>query len=329
MNTPVLRRPARPGLTMLMMGAAVLPALFTLTAPAGERVAAAPAHPQTAAMGTLSIGQSQLYPQGCMHNGNRAICNFVLVFTGQQLATPAWNGATAQILFVDNAHVPHKADTGYFIDNFGAHQPQLILQRGDQAWIAFEFPDVDPAVSYGEFHWGNQIIGQIGVVQPNYALPPAGQNVQGASPPGVAAPNVVPAGAPPGAGPQLATYAPPAVPVATGAAPQSAIQQPACTAQNATSTLCKANAQVLGAQNQVGAVSGTANQLGQSVQSLKTTFGSLFGAPAQQPKVQQPPQSQYAQPPQPQYAQPPQPQYPQPPAPQSQPPAAATPPQQN
>lgn len=161
MNTPVPRPLGRAGFTMLKMGAAaVVSALYALTATAAPKpnlAAAPPARAQTAGMGTLSIGQSQFYPQGCMHNGNRAICNFLLVFTGLQATAPAWNGATAQIQFIDNAHVPHKADAGYFIDSFGAHQPALMLQRGDPVWITFEFPDVDPAVTYGEFHWETRL----------------------------------------------------------------------------------------------------------------------------------------------------------------------------
>lgn len=239
---------------------------------------------QSYGMGTLSMaqGQYQFYPQGCLHNGNRAVCSFVAVYSGaNQANVNAWAGYagqwTANVQFVDNAHVPHAADTAYFIDSFGARQPTLFIQQGTQASITIEFPNVDPAVSAGEFHLGNQIVGGIAVNQANYAAPPGNMNAGGAAPQQMMPQQPVYNGAAPGVQGNMPQQ-------------QTAMQQPqqqACTPQNANSPLCKANDKVNGATTQAAGLT-------QSAQVLSGTLKSLFGkstpapapAPQQQPYVQ-------------------------------------------
>jgi hypothetical protein len=239
---------------------------------------------QSYGMGTLSMaqGQYQFYPQGCLHNGNRAVCSFVAVYSGaNQANVNAWGGYygqwTQNMQFVDNAHVPHGSDTAYFIDSFGARQPTLFIQQGTQASITVEFPNVDPAVTAGEFHLGNQIVGGIAVNQANYSAPPGNMNAGGPAPQQMM--------------PQQPAYN--GVPGVQGNMPQQQMamqqspQQQTCTAQNANSPLCRANDKVTGATTQAAGLS-------QSAQVLSGTLKSLFGkstpatapAPQQQPYVQ-------------------------------------------
>ena len=243
----------------------------------------------------MAQSQYQFYPQGCLHNGNRAVCSFVAVYSGaNQANVNAWAGYfgqwTQNLQFVDNAHVPHGADTAYFIDSFGARQPTLFIQQGTQASITVEFPNVDPAVSAGEFHLGNQIVGGIAVNQANYTAPPGNMNAGGAAPQPMMPQQPAYNGAAPGVQgnmpqQQMATQQP---------------QQQACTPQNANSSLCKANDKVNGATTQAAGLT-------QSAQVLSGTLKSLFGkstpaaapAPQQQPYVQTAyPQQQYQQAPQ-------------------------------
>ena len=308
MNTQESRQYLGAALTTLLFAAgnAVAPAAWG--APPAPAKAAKP-QSQNYGMGTLSMaqGQYQFYPQGCLHNGNRAVCSFVAVYSGgSQGNVNAWAGYygqwTQNLQLVDNGHVPHGADTAYFIDSFGAHQPTLFIQQGTQVSITVEFPNVDPAVTGGEYHLGNQIIGGIAVNQANYgAPPPANMNAGVAPQPGM---------------PQQPQY--------NGVAPagqnnmqqQYAVQQPqqqACTPQTANTPLCKANDKVTGATTQ-------ATSMAQSAQVLSGTLKGLFGksapAAAPAPAPQQPyqqasyPQQQQPYPQQGQYVQQ-QPQYPQ------------------
>ena len=219
----------------------------------------------------MAQGQYQFYPQGCLHNGNRAVCSFVAVYSGaSQANVNAWAGYggqwTANLQFVDNAHVPHAADAAYFIDSFGARQPTLFIQQGTQASITVEFPSVDPAVTGGEFHLGNQIIGGIAVNQANYAVPSNNLNAQGLAP--------QPAMMQPGAPQQQPGFNGAAPPVPTNMPQQQMAMQPqqqqACTPQNANTPLCRANDKVNGATTQVTSMT-------QSAQVLSGTLKSLFG----------------------------------------------------
>jgi hypothetical protein len=134
--------------------------------------AALAAGPGPIVSGTLESGERQYFPQGCVHNGNHAVCSFVLVNQGQ-LVTLNAGAAMYGVQFVDSGHVPHGPDSAYFLDQWGSRQPQLVLQHNDRALLALEFASVDPAVTMGEFHLANQIVGGIGVAQPVYNAPQA------------------------------------------------------------------------------------------------------------------------------------------------------------
>jgi hypothetical protein len=194
-------------------------------APAAPPAATPPSRsqpPQSYGSGTLSLanGNYQFAPQGCTHNGNRAICNFYVTYSGaQQGNVNAWAGYygqwTMNVQLVDSLHVPHGPDTSYFIDATGAHQPMMFIQQGTQVWLAVEFPNVDFSVTSGEFHMGNQIVGGVAIVQPQqpqqqYAAAPSAPQQQYAGPPSV---------------PQQQYAGPPSVPQQQYAGPPSAPQQ--------------------------------------------------------------------------------------------------------
>jgi hypothetical protein len=233
-----------------------------IAAPALAANTPARTQPPSYGAGTLSLanGNYQFAPEGCMHNGNRAICNFYITYTGaQQGNVNAWAGYYAQwtmnVQLVDNLHVPHAPDTAYFIDATGAHQPVMFIQQGTQVWIAVEFPNVDGSVTNGEFHMGNQIVGGVLVSQPNMPSAPAStaqyamNQTQAPMVPQATAPAAVPAaaGAPPNCTPGTPGYSGAAlcnvndkmnavkswgsllsgfVPAKTSAAPQPAMQPP-------------------------------------------------------------------------------------------------------
>ncbi len=156
------------------------PALAMLALCAGAAAVSAPKAPPTRTQpmsygaGTLSLanGNYQFAPQGCTHNGNRAVCNFYVTYSGAAAGNVNawanyWNQWTMNVQLIDNLHVPHGPDTAYFIDGSGAHQPVLFLQQGTQVWVAVEFPNVDSSVSTGEFHMNNQVVGGVQISQPN------------------------------------------------------------------------------------------------------------------------------------------------------------------
>jgi hypothetical protein len=142
------------------------------TAVAGTTNTARPAAaPAAGPSGYLQWGQRSYYPQGCVHNGNHAICTFAFINQGNMAtinATPG--GELWGTQFVDNGHVPHNFDSFYFVDTFGSHQNQLIVQRGDRGTLVLEFAQVDPAVTFGEFHLQSQILAGISVNQPGNAM---------------------------------------------------------------------------------------------------------------------------------------------------------------
>src|SRR5271168_461740 len=98
----------------------VVPILALLAAASAVSAPAARNSGQTYAAGTLQYGQRVYYPQGCVHNGNHAVCSFTFVNQGQPLTVNAGIGGSelTGISFVDNGHVPHGADAAYFIDPF-------------------------------------------------------------------------------------------------------------------------------------------------------------------------------------------------------------------
>jgi hypothetical protein len=164
---------------MLLLAATALPAVSATTARTAPAAPAAPAaRPATGAgqgaNGTLQWGQRQYYPQGCLHNGNHAVCTFAFINMGELATINARPGGELWgTQFVDNGHVPHSFDNIYFVDQFNNHQNQLVVQRGDRGTLTLEFALVDPAVTYGEFHLRDQVVTGIAVNQPNYGGAPA------------------------------------------------------------------------------------------------------------------------------------------------------------
>jgi hypothetical protein len=196
-TTNVLHQRLVPALALLLAGSA-------LSAPAAKPAAT------SYAQGTLQYGQRVYYPQGCVHNGNRAVCSFTFVNQGQPLTVNAGIGGSelTGISFVDNGHVPHAPDAAYFIDPFGSQRNQLFLNKNDTGLMTVEFKDVDPAVTSGEFHLRDQIVGRIGVSQPNYNAQPGAAAPAGTAQVAAAAPQM-PQGQPAQAQiPQTTTAAP-------------------------------------------------------------------------------------------------------------------------
>jgi len=125
-----------------------------------------PAAPQrnmgsgTVGSGTLAW-QTRVYSSsGCQHNGNSAECTFTFTNQGNEATLVA--GAELQgVQLVDDAHVPHKADSAHFMDKYGSQQPRLLVQPGDTGTYVLTFPNVNPQVSSAEFHLRQQIVGGI------------------------------------------------------------------------------------------------------------------------------------------------------------------------
>jgi len=266
--------------------AAVPPAKPHPAGPTPPATAAPPANTQSAMAsgGTLSLakGEYQFAPQGCAHNGNRAICNFFVTYSGAPSGNVnAWAGYygqwTMNVQLVDNFHVPHGPDAAYFIDGSGTHQPVLFIQRGTQVWVAMEFPNVDASVTNGEFHMGNQIVGGIVFSQPN------GQGV--------------PAGAP-----QLAMTGTPAPVGSPAPTPAPAAQTTNCVVGSpgySGAALCNVQDKMNVAKGWKDLLSGFAPP--------KAAAPPQAQMQPPQPQQMQPPQAQQMQPPQPQQMQPPQP----------------------
>ena len=261
----------------------VVPLLALLAAAASVSAPAARNSAQSYAAGTLQYGQRVYYPQGCVHNGNRAVCSFTFVNQGQAITVNAGIAGSelTGISFVDNGHVPHAPDAAYFIDPFGSQRNQLFLNKNDTGLMTVEFKDVDPAVTSGEFHLRDQIIGRIAVAQPNY------------SPPGAA----------PAAGAQVAGAAPqaPMQPLQPQAQPQ--IPQTAAPCVPGTSA-CNAQAKVTAAQANVAGWAGLVNSFksmgpGAPAPVQQVAPAPQPPAPALQPQAQAAP-AQVAQAPQPQ-----------------------------
>jgi len=133
---------------------------------AAPRTSTNPAAPQrnmgsgTVGSGTLAW-QTRVYSSsGCQHNGNSAECTFTFTNQGNEATLVA--GAELQgVQLVDDAHVPHKADSAHFMDKYGSQQPRLLVQPGDTGTYVLTFPNVNPQVSSAEFHLRQQIVGGI------------------------------------------------------------------------------------------------------------------------------------------------------------------------
>jgi hypothetical protein len=143
-----------------------------------------------AEMGSLDARNRQYYPRKCALNGTDAVCTFAVVNRGPAATVNAWAGRDLYpIEFIDNAKVPHNASNAYFLDKFGARQPSLVLQNGEQGWYVIEFAHVDSRVTSGSFKFNNRVVGQVAVTP--YVPPAAAAPV--AAPPVAAPPSQTPA----------------------------------------------------------------------------------------------------------------------------------------
>jgi len=242
----------------------------------------------TTQYGELDFGTRQYYPQGCTHNGNTAVCTFVFVQQGQ--STPihvGWAGELSGIQFVDDSHVPHNPSAAYFVDNYGARQNNMTVNRGDQGTMMVEFAQVDPQVQSGTFTMGQQVIGGIPVVQGGGGQLGAANNLagMGTAPAGTAAPAARP-GAPVLAAPNTLTAN---KSVAAGntrlATAQPANQaSPGCnTPQTANNPACKLNNKINTATNNVNNGAAAVAAPVNAVKQLGDTLGGLFKKPAPAP----------------------------------------------
>jgi hypothetical protein len=254
--------------------------LATMLLAAGAAASAQQQQGATTQYGELAFGTRQYYPQGCTHSGNTAVCTFVFVQQAQtQPIRIGWGGELSGIQFVDDSHVPHNPSAAYFVDNYGARQMNMTVNRGDQGTMMVEFAQVDPQVASGSFTLGQQVIsgipvGQGGGAQLGDANSLAGM---GGAPAGAAAP------ARPGA-PALAAPNTLSANTHLAAAPQANQAAPGCnTPQTINTPACKLNTKINNAQtnaaNTIGAVAAPVS----AVQQLGSSISSLFKKPAPAP----------------------------------------------
>ncbi len=114
----------------------------------------------TVGSGTLAWGTRVYSSTGCQHNGNSAVCTFTFTNQGNEANLVA--GSELQgIQLVDDAHVPHHADSAHFMDKYGTQQPRLLVQPGDTGTYVLTFPNVNSQVSSADFHLRQQIVGGV------------------------------------------------------------------------------------------------------------------------------------------------------------------------
>jgi hypothetical protein len=119
----------------------------------------------TADKGTLTQGNVVFSSAGCVHNGTKAVCTFTFVNqgnAGNMIGVSTLAGAQ----FVDDAHVPHRSDSRYYLDKYGTRQARLYANAGDTGTFVAEYTNVDARVTTGEFHLRDQVIGGITVSAP-------------------------------------------------------------------------------------------------------------------------------------------------------------------
>jgi hypothetical protein len=238
--------------------------------------------------GELDFGTRQYYPQGCTHNGNTAVCTFVFVQQGQsQPIHVGWNGELSGIQFVDDSHVPHNPSAAYFVDNYGARQNNMTVNRGDQGTMMVEFSQVDPQVQNGTFTIGQRVIGGIPVVQGAGGQLGAANGLAGlgGSPAGAAAPAARPATRVLAAPNTLSTNKS-AVPGNTHLAAAQQVNQttPGCnTPQAANNPACKLNNKINTATNNVNNGAAAVAAPVNAVKQLGDTLGGLFKRSAPTP----------------------------------------------
>jgi hypothetical protein len=250
-------------------------AVSTLMLAASATAGAEQQQGATTQYGELNFGTRQYYPQGCTHNGNTAVCTFVFV---QQAPTQpihiGWGGELSGIQLVDDSHVPHNPSSAYFVDNYGAKQMNMTVNRGDQGTMMVEFAQVDPRVASCGFTLGQQALTNI----PVSAGTGAGGATPAAAPPTLAAPNTLSAGT------KTATSATQHLASAQQANPAN----PACsTPQTANSSACQFNSKVTNTESQVNGAVGAATGTATAVKSLMGLFSSPTQKPAQSQQQQQ------------------------------------------
>jgi hypothetical protein len=259
-------------------GAALATILLAAAAGAGAQQA-------TTQYGELNWGARQYYPQGCTHSGNTAICTFVFVQQAQtQPIHVGWGGELGGVQFVDDSHVPHNPSNAYFVDNYGARQTNMTVNRGDQGTLMVEFAQVDPQVRTGSFTLQQQVISGIPVGQ-GVGGQLGGANTlagTGSAPAGTAAP--AQPGAPALAAPNTLNASNTHLAAAPPAQAQAQQAAPSCnTPQTMNTPACKLNTKINNAQtnaaNTVGAVAAPVS----AVQQLGSSISSLFKKPAPAP----------------------------------------------
>jgi len=159
--------PTTAATTTLNTAASAMPASSTpanaaraTTSPAAAATASRTATAATVGSGTLAW-QTRVYSStGCVHEGNSAVCSFSFTNQGNE-ATLVAGGEMQGIQLVDDAHVPHKADSAHFLDKYGTQQPRLVVQPGDTGTYVLTFANVNSQVSTGDFHLRQQIVGGV------------------------------------------------------------------------------------------------------------------------------------------------------------------------
>ncbi len=124
-----------------------------------------------AAGGTLTQGNVVFTPGSCVHNGAKAVCTFTFANQGNagQMNTAELAGAQ----FIDDAHVPHRADSRYYVDKYGTRQDAMFVNSGDSGTYVEEFSNVNSQVSTGEFHLGDQVVSGVSFGAPARTAAPA------------------------------------------------------------------------------------------------------------------------------------------------------------
>jgi len=114
----------------------------------------------TVGSGTLAWATRVYSSTGCVHNGNSAVCTFTFSNQGNEVTLVA-GGEMSGIQLIDDAHVPHRADSAHFLDKYGTQQPRLLVQPGDTGTYILTFPDVNSQVASADFHLRQQIVGGV------------------------------------------------------------------------------------------------------------------------------------------------------------------------
>jgi hypothetical protein len=267
--------------------------LTSLLLAAAGAVSAQQQQGATTQYGELDFGTRQYYPQGCTHNGNTAICTFVFVQQAQtQPIHVGWAGELSGIQFVDDSHVPHNPSAAYFVDNYGARQNNMTVNRGDQGTMMVEFAQVDPQVQSGTFTMGQQVIGGIPVGQGGGGQLGSANTLagMGGAPAGAAAPAARP-GAPVLAAPNTLQANKSVAPGTHLAAAQQVNQTtPGCnTPQTANNPACKLNTKISNATNNVNNSAAAVAAPVNAVKQLGDTLGGLFKKSSPAPAATPPP----------------------------------------